>query len=546
MNPTPFDTKRRLVPRWRTLATTLQARELGSPIKIDKSKSDDQATPPDLLTRLERWRLAPDLVTAAELVEACIVEGREREAVNAARRLVTIDRNAAPLIREQAAKLLERTGHGSELPDGNKPSPTPQVSPRFFLKLHLHDPLAWVELALAQTIRGSSPAAERSMLVALSLAPDNRHVLRSAARMFLHQGDPERALSTITRSPATRTDPWLISSEISIASVANKPSRLMKAGTLMLAQGGAYPWQITELAGAIATEEMISGNRKKSRRGFAQSMLDPTGSALAQGEWAAPQLGSELVTETRLKSSFENAEALAFHAFRLRRFDEVRDACERWHDNDPFSIRPFEFGSAAASLVEDFETALKFAQLGLEKSPLSPTLLNAFAFASASLGKIDDAAEKVAKIKIADGDKVARHITAANRGLIAFRRGDEVSGRSHYLDAIDGFRRDGLLEFSARAKIYLAREAMRISTADWPGLLKDAQDSMKKFKDSEATIALRLIEQSAKDKPTLAQDEAVSGSHAPEITPQPTVTVTFNLHSQRSKALAITHIEEKV
>jgi tetratricopeptide (TPR) repeat protein len=320
----------------------------------------------------------------------------------------------------------------------------------------------------------------------------------------------------------------------------------MKAGTLMLAEGGAHPRQITELAGAIATEEMISGNRKKSRRSFAQSMLDPTGSALAQGEWAAPQLGSELITEKRLKTSFENAEALAFHAFRLRRFDEVRDACERWHDNDPFSLRPFEFGSAAASLVEDFETALKFAELGLEKSPLSPTLLNAFAFASASLGRIDEAAEKVAKIKVADGDKITRHITAANRGLIAFRRGDEASARSHYSDAIGGFRRDGLLEYSARAKIYLAREAMRFSTVDWPGLLKDAQESMKKFKDSEATIALRLVERSAKDKPMLARDQAVSGSHAPEIRPQPTVSVTFSLSGQRSKALAITHIEEKL
>jgi tetratricopeptide (TPR) repeat protein len=546
MNPPAFDTQRRMVPRWRTLATTLQARELGCPINADKSKLGDHVTPPDLLTRLERWRLAPDLVTAAELVEACIVEGREREAVDAARRLVTIDRNAAPLIREQAAKLLERTGHGGELTEGDKPSQTSQISPRFFLKLHPHDPLAWVELALAQTIRGSSPAAARSMLVALSLAPDNRHVLRSAARMFLHQGDPERALATITRSSATRTDPWLVSSEISIASVANKPSRLMKAGTLMLAQGGAHPRQITELAGAIATEEMISGNRKKSRRSFAQSMLDPTGSSLAQGEWAAPQLGSELITETRLKMSFENAEALAFHAFRLRRFDEVRDACERWHDNDPFSLRPFEFGSAAASLSEDFETALEFARLGLEKSPLSPTLLNAFVFASASLDRIDDAAEKVAKIRLADGDKVARHITAANRGLIAFRRGDEVSGRSHYAEAIDGFRRDGLLEFSARAKIYLAREAMRNSASDWPALLKDAQDSMKKFKDSEGTVALRLIERRAMDKTVAAPDRAISSPPVPETSKKLTLTVKFDLSGQNTKALALTQSKENI
>lgn len=531
MNPSAFDTQRRMVPRWRSLAATLKSRELGHPAKYAQENSLHVPTPPDLLTRLERWRLSPSLITAAELVEGCIVEGREREAIDAARRLVTIDRDAAPLIREQAARLLQRLGHGDGLPADLAQDSRSAIPPRYLTRIHPHDPLAWVELALAQTIRGSSPSAERSMRVALSLAPDNRHVLRSAARMFLHQGEPDRALSTIVRSAATRNDPWLISSEISMASLADKPSRFLKAGTVILEQRNLMPRQITELAGAIATEEMISGNRKKSRRSFAQSMIDPTGSALAQGEWAAPKLGAgELVPESHLSTTFENAEAMAFHWFRLRHFDSVGDACERWHENDPFSIRPFEFGSVTAGYVEDFGKALDFARRGLEMQPRSATLLNAYAFAAASLDQVDDATKVLSKLKLTECDQITRLIAMANFGLIAFRMGDEATGRRLYNDAIEGFRREGSHEISARARIYLAREAIRASSGDWPVLLKQAQDAMSKFKASEGTQSLRLVEKQVAER----HSSAPNGSESKRVDPvhslsKPTVSVSFTL-----------------
>jgi Tfp pilus assembly protein PilF len=534
-----------MVPRWRSLAAKLKSRELGNPTKRAAEDSLHAATPPDLLTRLERWRLSPSLITAAELVEGCIVEGREREAIDAAQRLVTIDRDAAPLIREQAARLLKRVGQGESLPADLAADSRGAIPPRYLTRIHPYDPLAWVELALAQTIRGSSPAAERSMRVALSLAPDNRHVLRSAARMFLHQGEPDRALSTIVRSAATRSDPWLISSEISMASLADKPSRFLKAGTTILGQRNLSPRQITELAGAVATEEMISGNRKKSRRSFAQSMIDPTGSALAQGEWAAPQLGAgELVPETRLNTTFENAEAMAFHWFRLRRFDSVGEACERWHENDPFSIRPFEFGSVTASYVEDFHNALDFARRGLEMQPRSATLLNAYAFAAASLDQVDEATKALAKLKLTQCDNVTRLIAAANLGLIAFRMGDEATGRQFYNDAIEGFRREGSHEISARARIYLAREAIRASSGDWPVLLKQAQDAMSKFKGSEATQSLRLVEKQAAER----QLSAPSGLEAKQVEPvkslsKPTVSVSFTLQKRAPNKAEEHHVE---
>jgi hypothetical protein len=63
------------------------------------------------------------------------------------------------------------------------------------------------------------------MMTALQLAPQNRHVLRSAARLFLHVGDPECAHDLVARNDATKNDPWLIAAEIAIAYLLIAPSR---------------------------------------------------------------------------------------------------------------------------------------------------------------------------------------------------------------------------------------------------------------------------------------------------------------------------------
>lgn len=519
-----------MVPRWRSLAVTLQSGELATPIKGNVARPELIVQPLELLSRLEKWQLSPSLLTAAELVEICIVEGRELDAVDAARRLVSLDKNAAPLIREQAAKLLTRTGHVRDISPELKSSLKATSGARVMTRVHPHDPMAWVELALEQTIRGSGAAAERSMLVALQLAPHNRHVLRAASRLYLHRDDPDRAFATIAKNAATRGDPWLIASEVALAQVADRTSRFLKHGSNMLSDRHFHPRQITELAGAIATEELVHGNRKKSKRWFTQSLEDPTGSALAQGEWATSAFGGGgLVSEARLNSTFENDEARAYHLFRMRRFQQVREACDRWSDNDPFSVRPFEFGATAAGIVEDFEVSLAFAKRGLGIRPTLPNLLNAEAFAAASLGRTEEAAAALDKINTNDAPKVQQLIALANRGLVAFRSGDEVTGRVFYARAVDGFRGDGALEMAARAKVYLAREAMLIGATDWQDLLKEAQSAMEKFKDSEATASLKIVEKMASNLrdsvPVSEKQQSSYSANAPRVN----MNVTFHM-----------------
>lgn len=490
MNPASWQ-GRRLVPRWRSLGVTLRSLELASP-PTEGIRSPQNGYSLEVLASLERYHLHPSLITAAEVVEAALVSGDHVPAVDAARRLLSVDKNAMPLIREQAARLLMRAGLRSEVPQGFLVKSGGPTSLRSRVRTHSRDALAWVELSLEQTIRGHVPAALRSMSVAAGLAPHNRHVIRSASRLFLHAGDREKAHAVVARNSATPGDPWLIASEIALAEVAERKPRFLKVGQKILEKGGMQSRQITELAGAIGTEELLSGNRRASRRSFRQSMLDPTGNALAQGEWATPEIGDDLIPESFFSSAPEPAEATAMHHFKARDFARIPDACREWAASDPFSIRPFEFACATMGMVEDYRYCIDFALDGLAIRPAAPSLLNAAAFAFASSGEPERAAEYLRQIPSTGLDDHIRFLTAANKGLVAFRTGDVLSGLNAYQEAIEGFKKAGNPYLSARARIYLAREALLAGLPDADRLVEEARKANEKYKDEQTLLVAQL------------------------------------------------------
>ena len=56
-----------------------------------------------------------------------------------------------------------------------------------------YNPIAYCELARCYTILGQQDKAEEMMNIALHLAPAHRYISRSAARLFLHLGDHDKA-----------------------------------------------------------------------------------------------------------------------------------------------------------------------------------------------------------------------------------------------------------------------------------------------------------------------------------------------------------------
>lgn len=284
-----------------------------------------------------------------------------------------------------------------------------------------------------------------------------------------------------------------MAAEIALAEIAERSPTYLKQGLATIDGAGLRPHQITELAGAIGTVDLLEGNRKRSRRLFSKSMTDPNGNALAQGEWAAASLGAEIIPSMSLSTVPEAGEAKALHLYRGSRFQQAVGVCEEWMESDPFSLRPYEFASTAAGLVEDYENALSFANRGMELRLSAPLLLGA-AFALASTGRLEEAAAKLDLVDESEGDRIP-YVVSANRGLIAFRRGEPSEGRRLYMEAIEGFKKINVPALSAKARVYLAREALLANEPDADALLSLAKSAVATSGGFEANAVLAIIEQ---------------------------------------------------
>jgi tetratricopeptide (TPR) repeat protein len=480
MIPSIWTRKRRLVPRWRRLAVTAKARELATPPRLNESSS---ALPidRDLLDKLGRWRADQSIVSAGELVEAAVVAAKESEAAHAARFLLDPRSTATAPLKRLAALTLKRAGYENEVPSGLEILASDEKRVwRERTRMYPNNPLGWVELSLFDVIAGRHQSALRSMQIALQLAPNDRHVLRSASRLFLHLGDPDRAYDILLRSAATKSDPWLIAAELSIAELAGQKPRYFEQGRRLVEQGQFYPRQITELSGAIATLELEAGRRKKSRDFFRTSLTDPSGNAVAQAEWASPEFNVELVSPQTFSTASEVDEATAFHLLREKKFGEVPAACERWSQGEPYSIRPFEVGSSTAAMIGDHEKALKLAQQGLLVRPNAKLLLNNQAFSLAHLGRLKEAEQSLRGI--GQEDERLWLVSQANRGLISMRSGQHQAGMTYYREAIEGFKKLEKPQMIAIARLYLGREAARAGLPEAGELLTSAREALEKLK----------------------------------------------------------------
>jgi tetratricopeptide (TPR) repeat protein len=436
--------------------------------------AQDARIPEELKARLEAWRSGDGVIAAAELVETAIVEGREKEAERAARSLVREGSEATPLVKKQAALLLERLDPGAARQSGIEIGP---------LRRHVHrypeDVLSWVDLALGYVTHGEKDKAKRAMTVALQLAPADRHVLRSAARMHLHLDDPEQAHDVLRRNAATKFDPWLVAGEIALSSAADRKPQFFKIGIDMVEEGGFQPLHVSELASAIGTVHLRDGNRR-ARKLFRTSLVNPTGNSLAQAEWANPHLGGELVTSKQIDRVIDSGEARAFHAYWQGDFDGVIKFCEQWMMEEPFASKPYSVGSSTAITIGDINLGLRLAQRGLELEPESLLFRNHLAYALIEKGDYPRAAQilRQALIMKQTDDEPAEYL-AATASMLSIRLGKIDDGIAGYKAVVATFKRQGNKNMEAAAAAYLALEAARAGSKSATEFIRQAEELAK-------------------------------------------------------------------
>lgn len=434
-----------VLPRWRPWRVSERTGELGG-LRISQGLLDqvvtDESASEQIASRIIDYDHRHGLHEATDLVGTALVLGREADerVRTAAAELANASSEVARNLSNAVLGIAGRQADHAEAPTMSRSVTMLRI--RKLKEIVERDPrnaLAWVDLALAQTVLGNVAAAEQPIRISLAQAKGNRFVLRAAARFYVVQDDIDRAHQVLTAdSDLLVNDPWLLAAEIAITDLNNESPRFIRHARRLL-DASFYPHDLSELASALATVELAAGRTKIARRLLSRALIDPTDNALAQAEWSANR-GVDIVAPGQLEGVLRGFEARARHHGRSREFDLAVREGVRWQDDQPFALDPALFVSfIAATFTEDFEAAINACKVGLISSPRNPRLLNNLAFAEASAGQTSSARTVLARPMDAPSER-DRAVQMATRGLIEFREGNIDSGRSFYRHAINELR----------------------------------------------------------------------------------------------------------
>ena len=452
--------QRRLLPRWRESSVASTTAEV---IPISPATGTIVVSKRAVEERLKEWEDAPSVGTAADAVASGFVLDASALVARPAEYLLS-STEQVPAAALSIARRVLGVADESEIAFGSRGGLTSSRMNRHrtavaLLRARListpRDPLSYLDLARRYAALGQLEQCSRALRSALALAPSSRFVLRSAARFFVHTRNPERAQDLLRRSPRTSTDPWLMAAEISSATVANRPSRLIRPARDLILRGGVAPIHLSELAGSLGTLELLNGNVKAARKLFAQSMQAPTDNSLAQAQWALPKLGIiDLPNVNTVPRSFE---ADALNAAREGEWARALEACFDWLDDEPFSHKSATLGSFVASTgLDDHVAAVSFAREGLTANPSDHLLRNNLVFALASGGQLVEAMTEAKFLDSTALDADSLIAWTATVGFINYRAGNLPLGREHYASSVSKATQQGRPTLAAIAALYWA------------------------------------------------------------------------------------------
>jgi len=433
---------RLVIPRWRDFKDTAKSGELSK----GKIKSSPIVPTITCKKQLIDWQNYKSIANALELVNSAFVSGEINLAKDAA---IFILENCKddnnPVIKianlilnksdnKQGAKAVQNTFDTLEEKIKLKIQDI-----RRRLNIFPNNPVLWIDFARWYTIIGKFDKAEKCIITALQLAPNNVFILRCSVRFFIHKSkydanDKESAvyaLRLIRKNPATKFDPWLMATEISLCSYLKKTSNLMKAGFSLIEAKQFSAFALSELTSAIATVELSNGGGK-TKKLFSQSLIDPNENSVAQAQWASNLIGGIQFNST----GFNSHEANSYHNQSIEKWDEAFDESLNWLVDEPFSSSSANHASyIAAAVIDNNEIAIKVCDFGLRSNPNEFTLLNNKAYSQAVENLIEDAETTFNQIifnSLHEHEKVTYYAT---KGLIHFRKGNNEKGNSFYDEA---------------------------------------------------------------------------------------------------------------
>jgi tetratricopeptide (TPR) repeat protein len=356
----------------------------------------------------------------------------------------------------------------------------------------------WIEIGRLYAIIGQSIKAERAIRNALFLAPENRFILRNMTRFFVHLGEDgvSFAHDIIRKSTLVNNDPWLLSTEISLATLRGRNSKFIKQGQQIIDSNSFHPFNITELASSLATVEMKNSNIKKSRKLFEQSLKKPNDNSLAQAEWASQEETNLFAINSSQMNLANSYEAMARDFAEKGNWVKAIEYSKKWFLDLPFSKGSILFGNnIALKKLRDHNIAAEVGMLGLRSHPHDPHLLNNIIYSLCLQDKTDEAELLFQKVDKTELTSKSTHNVCllATLGLLNYRKGNPEKARKFYLEAMNLAKEIGKNSLVSAALINMTREEIILGKEDLSDVIPKLMDISKKSDDEDLKEDVKLV-----------------------------------------------------
>lgn len=485
---------RRVIPRWRSSTISASLLE-NSPIKTHKAviHQQDEGLIASVSQQIEEWRLTPSIGVAADLLNFSHVDYLKNMLQEPAQFLRNID---VELPSQLLASIKHVLGSSTVSSDNAKCLRQKDIG-RLKLQLRMNpkDSIAYMDLARLYTIKGQHSHANRAVRTALALQPNNRFILRSASRFYIHSHSPEEALHILKKSPRTQEDPWLLASMIAVETILDQSPAFYKKAKRLIENRPYSPCHLAELGAALATLQINSGSLKEARRTFNVALTNPNDNAVAQALWAANEFSLSInVDENWLNDEF-SSEAKYYAKEKIGNYKEALEAAIGWFDDEPFTKRPLQAATFAASIIGDYELAEEQTRALLKIDPSDIDAKNNLVFALATQNQYPEAFSIMQDIVSTQQQKDAElsgH-TLANLGMLYYRSSDIEQGNHFYRRAEKLFenKKDSLSK--ALAMAYFAQEAKLANDPHLDKILLEAKQYITSVKSLAAQEVLSRV-----------------------------------------------------
>jgi tetratricopeptide (TPR) repeat protein len=502
---------RHAIPRLRSFAAAVSLGELSSP----QPPANTPAAAELSKELIADWENERTVSVAADLVSSALAAENTEPARQAARFL--LDNPETPPAARQIAGVCLGESDPQEIAPGiiavhaegftTVDKFAAQIRrTRQQLAQYPADAVLWMNLASLYLSLGQHRQALRALRAAMSLAPQNRFIVRSAARILLHLEQRDEAHAIVARAGGVKDDPWLLAAEVSIAADNGGESPHIKHAERVLEKERFSPRDSSELAAELATMRALAGNIWAAKKMLRRAMNRPTENTLAQVAWLARIPG---VPKYDIKNSF----SFEASAHLNRQTGDLRRSMlqtRHWLDDQPFSRPPAQMGSYLATRLDRDGAGIPFAEQGLRSNPDDPILLNNLAFLTARMGQLEKAKTSLRRINLSEMEPEDRYVITATQGLLAFREGDVSRGRVLYTQAINGFK-EHKDKRAVVAMVYHAIEELRAGTRESTAMQEMALTAAKKhLLQPEDEPLISQLESFAKDPKNVQLPKIVS------------------------------------